>query len=101
VGEDPHFERRGKDVYTVAHIDVGRALLGGKIFVRTLDGKVSLKIPPGTKGRTVLRMKNLGVQQNGVRGDQYVTIDVEIPKDLTAEEKELVKKLARSRGWNT
>ncbi len=101
VGEDPHFERRGKDVYTVAQINLGQALLGGKTSVRTLQGKVALKIPPGTKNGTVLRMKNLGVQQNGVRGDQYVTIDVEMPKDMTAEEKELVKKLARSRGWNT
>lgn len=101
VGNDPRFERRGKDIYTALQINLGQALLGGKITVPTLEGKASLKIPPGTAGGTVLRMKNLGVQHNGVHGDQYVTINVAIPKDLTAEEKALVEKLARLRGWDT
>lgn len=101
VGDDPDFDRRGKDIYMVARVNLSQALLGGKITVRTLKGKAALKIPPGTKGGTVLRMKNVGVQQNGVRGDQYVTIDVEMPKNLSAEEKELVEKLARSRKWET
>jgi molecular chaperone DnaJ len=101
VGDDPHFERRGKDIYTVAQINLGQALLGGKITVRTLKGTAALKIPPGTKGGTVLRMKNLGVLHDGLQGDQYVTIDVEFPKDLTAEERKLIEKLARTRGWST
>jgi len=101
VGADRYFERRGKDVHTSTKINLARALLGTKITVRTLEGKASLKIPPGTKNGTVLRLKNLGIQLNGRRGDQYVKIEVEMPKNLTAEEKELVKKLARSRGWDT
>ena len=98
---DRYFERRGKDVHTSTKINLAQALLGTKIAVRTLDGKASLKIPPGTKNGTVLRLKNLGVLLNGRRGDQYVKIEVDMPKNLTAEEKELVKKLARSKGWDT
>lgn len=101
VGVDRHFERRGKDVYTSAKINLAQALLGDKIAVRTLDGEVSLTIPPGTKNGAVLRLKNLGVQANGRRGDQYVKIEVEMPKNLTDQEKELVNKLAQSRGWRT
>ncbi len=101
VGTDPHFERRGKNIHSTEHINLAEALLGTSIKVRTLNGRASLKVPAGTKSGTVLRMKNLGAQQNGTRGDHLVTIDVDMPKNLTTEEKELVKKLARSRGCDT
>jgi len=101
VAADRQFERRGKDIYTTAMVNLAQAMLGGKITVRTLDSQASLKIPPGTKSGAVLRMKNLGVQQNGTRGDQFVKIDIDIPKNLTTEEREWVEKLAHSRGWKT
>jgi len=99
VEADRQFERRGRDIHTTATVNLAQALLGGKITVRTLDGHAALHIPPGTKSGAVFRMKNLGMQQNGAHGDQYVKIDVDIPKSLTAEERKLVEKLARSRGW--
>jgi len=101
VGSDRYFERRGRDVYTTVRVNLAQALLGSKITVRTLDGSASLKIPPGTKSGTLFRLKNLGIQQDSTRGDQYVKIEVDMPHDLAAEERELVEKLARSRGWHT
>ncbi len=100
VGADPHFKRRGKNIHSTERINLAEALLGTSIKVRTLNGRASLKVPAGTKSGTVLRMKKLGAQQNATRGDHLVTIDVEMPRNLTAEEKELVKKFAQSRGWD-
>jgi len=99
VGQDQHFQRRGNDIHTNATINLAQALLGGKITVRTLTGQVSLKIPPGTKDGAMLRLKNLGLQLNGKSGDQYVKINIAMPKNLTPKEKDLIRELARARGW--
>jgi molecular chaperone DnaJ len=101
VGTDRYFDRRGRNVHTTAKINLAQALLGAKIDVRTLDGHAALKVPPGTGSGTVFRLKGLGVQVNGGRGDHLVKVDVEMPDDLTVEEKDLIRKLAESRGWDT
>jgi len=101
VGADRYFKRQGKDVHTTTTINLAQALLGAKIDVRTLDGHAALKIPPGTMSGTVFRLKGLGVQLNGRRGDHYTEVQIEMPKDLTPEEKELIRRLAASRGWDT
>ncbi len=99
VGADRHFQRRGRDVYSTEEINLAQALLGTKIKVRTLEGHAALKIPPGTANGTVMRLKKLGAKMNGTRGDHLVTINVELPTNLSTEERQAIKKLARSRGW--
>jgi molecular chaperone DnaJ len=97
---EPHrfFERRGKDVYCRVPVNIAQAALGSKIRVRTLDGKVDLKIPPGTQGGTRFRLKGKGVEVNGSRGDQYVEVSVEIPKKMSEKEKKLLDELAKESG---
>ena len=62
-------------------------------MIRTLDGKVKLKVPPGTQPGTVLRLAGKGIIYRGMRGDQLVHIEVGIPESLTEEEKSIWKKL--------
>ena len=81
-------------------IDIITATLGGKIIVPTLDYKVNkiaekeLPIPPGTQPGTEFRIKNRGVSslRGRGKGDQYVVVAVNIPKDITPEQKELLLK---------
>jgi molecular chaperone DnaJ len=98
VGRHRFFERRGKDVYCKVPINVAQATLGSKIRVRTLDGKVDLRIPPGTQSGTKLRLRGKGVEVNGSRGDQYVEVLVDIPKDLSEEQKKLMEEFAKKGG---
>jgi molecular chaperone DnaJ len=95
VGRHRFFERRGKDVYCKVPINVAQATLGSKIRVRTLDGKVDLRIPPGTQSGTKLRLRGKGVEVNGSRGDQYVEVLVEIPQSMSEKQKRLMEEFAR------
>jgi molecular chaperone DnaJ len=69
--------------------------LGAEVEVPTIDGKVKLTIPEGTQPNTVFRLRGKGVQhlQRMGRGDQKVTAVIEIPKNLTKQQKELIKQL--------
>lgn len=93
--EDPRFERRGEHLQRVEKIQVSDAVLGIKLNVPTLTGQVEVKVPPGTQPGTVLRIPNEGLPsfRSGRRGDIYIRIQVEIPKQLSSEEKELYGKL--------
>jgi molecular chaperone DnaJ len=73
-----------------------QAVLGAEIDVPTLEGKVKMKIPPGTQSGKVFRMKSKGVKdvQGFQQGDQHVRVTVEIPTRLTAKQKELLKEFA-------
>jgi molecular chaperone DnaJ len=67
--------------------------------VRTIDGKkVMLKIPAGTQPGRRFRIKGLGVEKNGRRGDQLVEIRVTVPERLSAEQQELIKRFAEAGG---
>lgn len=87
------FKRDGNDIYITMPISVVQAALGATLKVPTLDGPVEYDIPEGTQPATRFRLKGKGVPylRGRGRGDQYVTIDVEIPKNLTARQKELLK----------
>jgi len=94
----PHalFERDGPDVYCEVPISFARAALGGDVEVPTLQGKTALKVPAGTQGGQVLRMRGLGIPDphgGGGRGDQLVRVVVEVPKRLTKRETEILKEL--------
>ena len=83
----PLFRREGRDVVVDAEIKLTQALLGTTIEVETLSGIKSVKVPPGTQNGTKLRLKEVGIQfKSGVRGDQFVRINVKIPKEITQEQ---------------
>lgn len=89
----PVFKREGQDIYLEKKISFVKAALGGEIEVPTLDGKVTLKIPPGTQPNTVFRLKGKGLPHfkgYGV-GDEYVKINIEIPTRLTEKQKRLLR----------
>ena len=96
--EHPVFKREGSDLYVDRHISYTEATLGTKVTVPTLDGKtMSLKVPPGTKSHTKMRLKNYGLPlANGKsRGDQFVRIIVDTPANLTKKQKTLLEELAK------
>lgn len=90
VKTDNVFERDGYDVYVRVPITYSQAVLGAEIEVPTVDGKVAQKIPEGTQSGTKFRLRGQGIQYlNGRgRGDQYVIVDVEIPKKLNHTQRE-------------
>ncbi|MGM9522494.1 MAG: molecular chaperone DnaJ [Oscillospiraceae bacterium] len=100
VSVRPHefFKREGFSILYEMPISVTQALLGADLEVPTLDGKVKYSIPEGTQSGDVFRLKGKGVPYRNGRGDQYVTIKINIPKELTNEQRELVKKLDESLG---
>ncbi len=92
--QHPFYEIKENDLYYNLDVGLYSAVLGGKENIQTLDGKtVSITIPEGTEGGKILRLKNLGLKNNGMRGDLFIRIFISIPKDLSKEEKELFKKL--------
>lgn len=95
IGEHRFFERKGSDIYCKVPINIAQAILGSKIRVRTIDGKVDLKIPPGTQSGTKFRLKGRGVKVNGSRGDQYVEVVVEVPKNIDENQQKLIEEFAK------
>jgi molecular chaperone DnaJ len=98
IGEHRFFERKGSDICCKVPINVAQAILGSKIRVRTIDGKVDLKIPPGTQSGTKFRLRGRGVKINGARGDQYVEVIVEVPKKINDKQKKLMEEFAKETG---
>lgn len=92
----PHelFERDGANILCEMPITFAQAALGAEIEVPTLDGKVRYRVPEGTQSGTTFRFKGKGMPYVGYknRGDQLVTVIVEVPTRLTREQKELLKK---------
>ncbi|MCS7176103.1 MAG: J domain-containing protein [Candidatus Kapabacteria bacterium] len=99
----PHarFERRGNDLYTTLTVDLYTAVLGGTATLRTLDGKMlQLRIPPESQPGKLLRLSGQGMpiyDNPKQRGDLYVRLEVELPRNLTPQERELFQQLARLR----
>ena len=94
VSVRPHaiFKRRGNDVWCEMPITFTQAALGADVTVPTLDGKVQYHVHEGTQPGDVFKLKGKGIQSlNGRgRGDQYVQVTVEVPKNLTKRQKELL-----------
>ncbi len=98
VQPHPFFQRRGDDLYTVVPITVTEATLGAKVEVPTMDGRSLLRVPPGTNSGQKLRLREKGVpsvRQPGHRGDQYVELQVVVPKPVDERVKELLRELER------
>ncbi len=100
VEEHPIFKREGSNLYCEVPISVVQAALGDEIKVPTLEGKVSLKIPPGTQPDRRFRLKNKGLQdvQGYGRGDLFIKARVVIPEKLNRKQKELLEEFARISG---
>ncbi len=98
----PHeiFRREGTSVLCEAPITFAQAVLGAELEIPTIDGKVKYDLPEGTQSGTTFRLKGKGIPSiNGRgRGDQYVTVYIETPRNLTKEQKEALKKFAELMG---
>ena len=98
----PHelFRREGTSVLCEAPITFTQAVLGAELEIPTIDGKVKYTLPEGTQSGTTFRLKGKGIPSiNGRgRGDQYVTVYIETPKNLNKEQKEALKKFAETMG---
>ena len=95
IKEHEIFQRQESEVICEVPITYANAALGAEIEVPTLEGKVELKIPAGTKSGQVFRLRNKGIQIMGTnrRGDQHVRVFVRVPKKISAEHRELLEKL--------
>ncbi len=99
VRPSPVFRRDGSDIYISASLSFVQAALGTEIQVPTLDGKVALNIPEGTQTGSTFRIRGKGVPNpRGGRGDQFVTVNLETPKNLTQKQRELMQELAEAFG---
>ena len=96
VKPHPIFTREDNDLYCEVPIGFHTAALGGELEVPTLDGRLSLKIPPETQTSKVFRLRGKGVKpvRGGPTGDLLCRIVVETPVNLTREQKELLEKFA-------
>jgi molecular chaperone DnaJ len=101
VNDDSEFERDGINIRSDVKVSYLQAILGCKIPVNTVDGEVEVTIPAGTQPGRVITLEERGVPRLGnpvSRGDHLLTISVEIPTKVTAEERELLEQLAKIRG---
>ena len=98
----PHarFERDGASILLDQEISFAQAALGAEVEVPTLDGKVKLNIPEGTQSGTTFRLKGKGVPflRNGGRGDQFVTVNVAVPRSMTSTQKNALRRYAETMG---
>ena len=96
----PHqlFRREGNNVYCDAPITFTQAVLGGELEIPTIDGKVKYEIPEGTQTGTTFRLRGKGIPNvNGRgRGDQFVTVNIETPRNLNREQKEALRKFSET-----
>ena len=92
----PIFTVRGDDVELEMPIAPWEAVLGTKIEIPTIDGKVELSIPPGSQSGQKLRLRGQGLNmRRGGRGDEYVRLKIVVPKKISDEERRLYEELRR------
>ena len=88
---DENFERKGNDIYSKVKVSFKDAILGTKTKVKTLTKTIMLTVPPGTQPGTTMRLKGMGLAVGGTQGDFFVEVQVEIPKDITEEQKKMLE----------
>ncbi len=96
VAEHPLFTRDGADILCTVPITFPQAVLGASVQVPTLEGKVTMKIPSGSQSGKVFRLRGKGIPVYGgyAKGDQLVTVVVEIPERISRRQKKLIQELA-------
>lgn len=101
VGSRPGYERKGSDVYTTVNIPYTTAVFGGEATVETLYGNVVCKIREGTQSGTKIRLKGKGIvsmKDPKIHGDQYVTVQIQVPTGLSEEAKQKLREFQRAAG---
>jgi curved DNA-binding protein len=99
VAEHPTYKRNEQDIEVNVPLKVSEALLGASVDVDTPEGDKAIKVPPGVKHGTKMRLKGLGFATPGkkdVRGDLYAVVVIDIPKDLNEEQTSLIQSLAET-----
>ena len=94
VARHPIFQRQDMNIFSTAPITYAQAALGGKIRINTVDGEVEYEVKPGTQTDTKIRLRGKGVpslRNKNVRGDQYVTLVVQVPTKLSEEAKDALR----------
>ncbi|WP_271425116.1 J domain-containing protein [Aequorivita sinensis] len=100
IFNNTRFKRLESDIYATENISLYTALLGGEITIETLSGKVKLNVKPETQNDTKVKLTGKGLpkyKKDGQYGDLYITYKVELPKNLSAKEKELFTELSKLR----
>lgn len=100
IEEDDVFQRIGSDLYATAPMSLYTAVLGGKLEAPTLDGKATITIPPESENGKKIRLKGKGMpvyKKKGQYGDLYITLQVQLPRKLSEEERRLFRQLAALR----
>jgi molecular chaperone DnaJ len=95
VAADRFYKREGLDLIATVPINIAQATLGSRVSVKTLSGaKVSLKIPAGTPSGKRFRVRQQGITKDSTTGDLIVEVQIVVPDELTAEQKELMERFA-------
>ncbi len=100
VASDPIFVRQGYDVLVEVPVSFAEAALGAEVVVPTVHGKIKFNVPEGTQSGTVFRLRDKGIEnpRRGGKGDEYVTVNIEVPKKLSKEQKAQLKAFEASLG---
>ena len=110
VSRHPKFQRQEYDIYSTEPVTFAQAALGGTIKIDTVDGPYEYTLKPGTQTDTTIRLKGKGIQvmgKAGVYGDLYVTVQVQVPRNLSEESKRRLRefdtstRMAGTRGSRT
>jgi molecular chaperone DnaJ len=91
ISQNPDFQRDGYNIFSEVKISYPTAVLGGEVKVKTVDGEVMYEVKPGTTSGTRVRLRGKGmptIRDKNVRGDHYITLVIEVPSRLNAEQKE-------------
>ena len=97
----PEYTRKGNDVYITQAIPYTTAVLGGKAYFKTLHGTVECTVPAGTQSGSKIRLKNKGIvsmKNPAKHGDEYVVVQIAVPKNLTPEQRRVIEQLAKAEG---
>ena len=87
----PYYRREGLDIQMDLPVSMYEALLGTKVEVPTLDGPVTMVVPPGTSSGAKLRIRERGIHRGTEKGDQYLIIKVMVPKTIDEQDKQALK----------
>lgn len=101
VLDDPVFQRKGDDLYVDVPVDLYTAVLGGEVRVPTLGGELLLRVPAGTTGGQRFRLRGKGMPQlknPSEYGDLYAVAQIQVPRNLSEQERELFEQLRALRG---
>lgn len=104
VERHPEFIREGADIFSEVEVSIPQLVLGETAEVKTVSGKVKVKIPPGTQPGSLVKLRGKGAPNlRGGHGDHYVRVNLRLPKSLSRQEKELYEQLkgldSKKKGW--